>query len=70
MNKITIDIDAIKASLDNSITDPETIRQIALYSIETGDDEITRKIKNEFAFVGLYPHIMKPFNIMPEKLKK
>lgn len=60
-NNITIDIEKISNVEDNSITDAETIRQIALYSMKTGDKNITKKIKKEFAVYGLYPEVIKPY---------
>lgn len=66
-NAITIDIGKINVLPDNSITDAETIRQIALYSIKTGDTKITRKVKKEFAVYGLYPEIMRTFTFPKTK---
>ncbi len=57
-NNITIDPIVISKLEDNSITDAETIRQIALYSMKTGDKTITKKIKKEFAVYGLYPEVI------------
>jgi hypothetical protein len=57
-NDITIDINELKNVPDNSITDAETIRQIALYSIKTGDNTLNSKIKSEYEVCGLYPHII------------
>jgi hypothetical protein len=39
---------------DGSITDPETIRQIAL----SGDRSLFIKTKPGFEVFGLYPHVM------------
>lgn len=67
-NEITIDPLAISKLPDNSITDPETIRQIALYAIKEKDNSLNHKIKKGFEVAGLYPHIMKPLvdiNITP-----
>jgi hypothetical protein len=65
-NEIIINADEIRNLPDNSITDPETIRQIALYGIKYNDNSLDHKIKKGFEFCGLYPHVMKTFNIMPE----
>jgi hypothetical protein len=65
-NDVTIDLDAVRAAEDNSITDSETIRQLALHSINTGDTSLLVKIRKEFQFAGLYPHVMKAFDIKPE----
>ena len=65
-NDVTINPDEIRALPNNSITDPETIRQIALYGIALNSDELNCKIKHEFTYLGLYPHIMKPFEFPPD----
>lgn len=65
-NEITINVDDIRKLPDRSITDAETIRQIALYSMKTGDCSLNNKIRKEFEYCGLYPHIMKTFDILPE----
>ncbi len=62
-NEITIDPKEILLLPDNSITDSETIRQIALYSIKNNDISLNYKIKKEFEFCGLYPHIMKTIKL-------
>jgi hypothetical protein len=67
-NDITINPEEILKMPDNSIVDRETIRQIALYGIKTNDSSLDCKIKREFQFAGLYPHVMMPFNINPEAL--
>lgn len=53
---------------DNSITDSDTIREIAIYGIETNDSSLYRKIKNGFEFAGLYPHVQKIHDIRPENM--
>lgn len=72
-NKITLNIEETLKLDDNSITDNETIRQIGLittnFGIKISNDErkqLARKVKKEYQFVGLYPHLMKKFNIKPE----
>lgn len=67
-NDITIDPKEILLLPDNSITDGETIHQIALYSIKTLDSSLNKKIKSGFEFAGLYPHVMKFTDIIPEGL--
>jgi hypothetical protein len=67
-NDITINPEEILKMPDNSIVDRETIRQIALYGIKTNDSSLDCKIKREFQFAGLYPHVMMPFDINPEAL--
>jgi len=69
-NEITIDIEKIRVLPDNSITDSETIRQIALWSIKMNDNSLNDKIRKEFHFAGLYPHVMKIHDIVPENLRK
>ena len=61
-NDITINPNEILAMEDDSITDIETIRQIALL----GDTSLFRKVKPGHTYAGLYPHVMKSFNILPE----
>jgi len=56
-NEITINIEDIKNAPDNSITDPETIRQIALWGIKNNSNELYCKINKEFEFFGLYPEV-------------
>ena len=60
-NEIAINPEEIRNLSDGSVTDPETIRQIALYSIKTGDSSLESKIKDGFEFYGLYPHIQTVF---------
>lgn len=71
-NDITINPDEIRKLPNNSITDVETIRQIALYGIKNPNDstDLYDKIKREFEFAGLYPQVMTKFNIDPEKPKQ
>lgn len=75
-NKVTIDIKEILNSPPNSITDGETIRQIALAGLDRKlnlskevREELSSKVRREFAFAGLYPHVMKTFDILPDHLK-
>jgi hypothetical protein len=71
MNNITIDIESIRKMPNESITDSETIRQIALYSIQNPEDkELVYKVKTSMAFAGLYPHIQQPINIQPDNSKE
>lgn len=66
-NEITINPIEIFKLEDNSITDAETIRQIALWGITYNDNSLANKIKKEFQFAGLYPHVQ---NYNPEVSKK
>lgn len=67
-NEITLNIEETLNLLDNSITDPETIRQIALLSLD--NTKSTREIKNKlidkiksgYEYCGLYPYVMGSFN--------
>lgn len=52
---------------DQSVTDPETIRQIALHGIETGDSSLNSKVKKGFEVFGLYPHLIKSHDIYPDE---
>ena len=52
---------------DDSITDTSIIRDIAAYAIKHNNYKISLKIKYEFQFAGLYPHIMKVHEIKPDK---
>lgn len=65
-NEITIDPSEISKLPNNSITDAETIRQIALYTNKTGDMSLTDKIRSGFEVAGLYPEVMKVHNILPD----
>ena len=66
MEEITINLEKIALMPDDSVTDAETIRQIALHAIQTNDNELVCKIKKGFEVAGLYPHIIKSYN---EKIK-
>lgn len=66
-NNITIDIEYIKTLPDNSISDSEIIRQIVLQSIRDNDHSLIPKIRKEFYFAGLYPYVMKAYNITPDE---
>lgn len=57
-NDITIDPEEIRSMKDGSISDPEMIRQIALYAIKSGDDTLNDKIKLGYEICGLYPHVI------------
>ena len=72
-NKVTINIKEILEMPDNSITDPETIRQIGLATtgylkgISREDSKaLCLKPKLELSFMGLYPNVMKSFDEKPE----
>ena len=64
-NEITINPEEIRKLPDHSIDDCETIRQISLLK----DKSLYCKINPMFVYCGLYPYVMKSFDIMPEKLK-
>jgi hypothetical protein len=72
-NEITINIEELLKVEDNSITDYETIRQIGLLSCTVNNISkeikqiLYKKVKNEFQYMGLYPNIMKTFDIIPDK---
>ena len=71
MEELTIDVEKIRSLPNGSVTDAETIRQIAMWSIRNpNDNDLVYRIKPSLTFVGLYPHIMKPYNIIPEEYKK
>lgn len=70
MEELTIDIEKIKNVDDGSISDPETIRQIAYHGIYISKDEnFYNKINPKFTHCGLYPH-MHYFGKVPEKYIK
>ena len=60
-NEITINPEEIRNLPDGSVTDPETIRQIALYGIKTNDSSLISKITPGLEFCGLYPHVMERY---------
>ena len=62
-NDITINIEDIRKLPNGSITNIETIRQIAL----TNDISLFDKIDDRFMFAGTYPVLMKIHNILPNK---
>lgn len=53
-NDITIDIEAIRKLPNESVTDPEIIRQISLYCIENRDITLANKIDGNFVIPGFY----------------
>lgn len=73
-NQTPINIEELLLVPDYSITDDEIIRQIGLYSLlQNGSARrvenakiLTKKIKPECLFAGLYPHAIKQFDINPE----
>tara|TARA_R110000851_G_scaffold179363_1_gene326422 strand:- start:2908 stop:3141 length:234 start_codon:yes stop_codon:yes gene_type:complete len=68
---LTIDIGKIRNVPNGSIDDGETIRQIAYHGIYYSQGEnLYDKIDRRFEYCGLYPHIMKAHNIIPEKYRK
>ena len=69
-NEITINPDEIRQYPDRSVTDPETIRQIALWGIQNNSNELDCKISQMMEYAGLYPHVHQPFNIKQEKSLK
>ena len=58
-NNITINIEEIRKLPDDSITHPETIRQIALYGMQANEccDDLYKKIRTSCEVFGLYPHV-------------
>ncbi len=62
-NEYNFDIEVIRSLPDNSIMDTDLILQISLYGIKYNDNSLYIKIKKEFQFAGLYPHIMKVYDI-------
>lgn len=58
-NKIRIDLDEIRKLPDNSITDPETIRQIVL----SKDMNLFSKVKTGYEIYGLYPEVLNVYEI-------
>lgn len=53
-----------------NIKDFELIRNISLVNSYTGGVyNLSKHIDNNFAFAGLYPHVIKSFNIKPDNFK-
>ena len=67
-NEITIDPYELLMVENGSITDPETIRQIALYTNKYGNNALVDKIKPGFEVCGMYPNVIKSYNIVPDKV--
>lgn len=61
-----INMEELRHEPNDSITDPETIREIA----KSGDNELYDKVKKGFEFCGLYPFEMKKINVLPNKVEK
>jgi len=55
----------IKNLSDDSITDTELIRKIAIHSIQKNTNEFICKIKRGYEVFGLYPMEVKKLNIKP-----
>jgi len=63
--EVTIDIEAIRQMPNESVSDPETIRQIGLYCIQNRDVSLANKIDSRFEYMALYPHVGS-YNITPD----
>ncbi len=48
------------------IIDAELYRVISLIGIRTKSNVLNKHLDNRFSYLGLYPEILKPFNILPE----
>ncbi|MCK9575822.1 MAG: hypothetical protein WC979_00645 [Candidatus Pacearchaeota archaeon] len=65
-NDIRIDPWKIRECEMHSIQHGETIRQISLFcSKYPGNTDLYDRIDSMFQFAGLYPHVMKRFDILP-----
>lgn len=51
------------------IKEPELYRVISLVQLRVPRLRITQHLDNKFAYMGLYPHIHKPIDIVPENKK-
>lgn len=75
-NDITINVQELLNVPDKSITDYETIRQIGLLSCTINDvseedaHTLYRKVNPLCVYCGLYPSVMKTFDIQPDPIKK
>jgi hypothetical protein len=69
-NKITIDIDEIRKMPNESVTDPETIRQISIYCIENRDITLANKIDGRLHYLALYPYVAIPIKLTKEFILK
>ncbi len=52
------------------ITDGELIRVISLLEMRVKGLRINQHINQQFAFAGLYPHVMTSFNVYPDGTDK
>jgi hypothetical protein len=68
-NKITIDIEEIRKLPNESVTDPETIRQISMYCIENRDVALANKIDGRLSYMGLYPYVV-PYKLTKDFILK
>ena len=68
MEQLTINLEEIAQAPDHSITDAETIRQIALHSLRNNELNFISKIDPRFRVYGLYPERMKAHNILPDNV--
>jgi len=63
---LTVKPGSLREFEDDSITDPDIIRDVAAYSNKHNNYKIARKVKYEFAFAGLYPEVLQSFKIKPK----
>lgn len=71
MEDLLINIDEIRKLPNGSIKDAETIRQIALWSIKNpNDNDLVYRIDPRFNVYGLYPEVIKSYNIKPDMSKE
>jgi len=69
-NKITIDIEEIRKMPNESVTDPEIIRQISIYCIEHRDITLANKIDGRLHHLALYPYVATPIKLTKEFILK
>ena len=74
MDGIHIDIDETIKKYNgkiHSVSDCSTIQQIALFCQHNRNDYrksvLLDMINPQYAFAGLYPHVMKTFDVLPDK---
>ena len=67
------EVEMLRHEPSNSVTDVELIRRISLHAIQIKDKDLSdlliSKIRSEYQVAGLYPHIQKIVNIIPDNIE-
>lgn len=65
------EIEIIRKTELGSIKDQDVILSLVKYcNANPGNNDLLDKIDPRFSYIGLYPHVMKSFDLLPDFLKK